>query len=93
MMPIDYDMDAIMRELDELERTAKATVHKVVLTPDQAKILWGMRLDRKIKWSAVLVKWKQLGFPGSETTLIRLVKDEEARRKAESKERKDVGLA
>jgi len=74
---MEHDIDAIMRELDDLNT---GWARKVKLTPEQEKVLFAARIDRKVPWAQVMEIWKREGWPGSETTLTKLVLAEESRR-------------
>lgn len=76
-MPMEHDLDAVMRELDSLN---VGWNKKVVLSPEQQRVLFGARIDRKVPWADVLRIWERMGWKASETTLTRFVKEEEARR-------------
>ena len=84
-MPMEYDVDAILNELDGLATDYPGHGGKIKLTEDQKKILLHSQLDGHVSWPKFMEVWERLGFPGSETALKRIVRSERLRREKEDR--------
>lgn len=84
-MPLELDVKAILHELDKLGAQHPNPYGKISLTPDQMKILMYQEEHARVAWDEFIKFWKGLGFPGSETSLRRRIREENARRAKEGK--------
>jgi len=84
-MPLELDVKAILHELDKLGAEHPNPSGRISLTQDQMTVLMHQEDTARVTWGEFMKFWKGLGFPGSETSLRRFIREEKARRAKEGK--------